>query len=99
MSESNKHCCYSFNWSREHMNEGQQRPEDCPGVLATAFENGYPEDGYYIQVCPRTSWLGHTAAHIDFCGNGADVIILHQDAVPTDDEYKQAVRFVEENYA
>lgn len=84
-------CCYSFLWSTEHRESKKAKPEDCSGVLSSAYEEGYGE-GYYIQVCPRLSWLGRVAGGVTFCGNGPEVIILHRDTIPTEQEYEQVAR-------
>jgi hypothetical protein len=89
MSEK-KLCCYDM-WMPGQL-RGTENPEDCEGVLTTHSEEGYPEDGYYIQVCPRLSTLGQPNGGVNFCGNGPDVITMHRDTTPTNEEYKQAAR-------
>ncbi len=90
----NKICCYTYRWqlSREDQAAGNWKADDCNGVLKATIISGYPEDGYYVEVCPRTSWLGRCATGINFCGNGADVIVLHRNTIPTLEEYQQAAR-------
>jgi hypothetical protein len=66
-------------------------PEDCPGILATARrESIYVEDGYHIEVCPNPELIGNPNAETEYCGLGPDVIIMHRDTVPTEEEYDQA---------
>jgi hypothetical protein len=72
---------------------GQERPNDCPGLLVESKSlEGYPEDGYFVQVCPRVSNLGRMVTHIDYCGNGPDVIVMHQSTVPSAEEYAAAAK-------
>jgi hypothetical protein len=97
VSEKGSICCYEFRGfvsvpEKDHT----ARPDDCQGILTTASAKGYPEDGYYIEVCPRLSWLGAKQYSIDFCGNGADVIVMHQDTIPTSEDYDAAARIADE---
>jgi hypothetical protein len=72
---------------------GQDCPPNCVGVLATKFmrdPNG--GEGFMIQVCPNPQTLGRPNAEADYCGNGADVITMHRDTIPTDEEYAEAVK-------
>ncbi len=95
-SERDPHCCYSYTWSQDYRERNQ--PTDCPGVLATKLAKGDPEDGYYIQICPRAAWLGNLATAVSFCGLGPDVIILHRNSIPTAEECEQAVRRIDEEW-
>ncbi|MDB5163670.1 MAG: hypothetical protein JWS12_287 [Candidatus Saccharibacteria bacterium] len=72
---------------------GEKCPESCVGLVATKFmrdPNG--GEGFMIQVCPNPEWLGQPNSEADYCGDGADVITIHRDTVPTDEEYAQAVQ-------
>ncbi len=95
-SKKSNHCCFAYTWSGQY--KKSPMPEDCPGVLATGYADGSPEEGYYIEVCPRTAWLGRAASGVVFCGLGPDVIVLHRDTVPTEDEYNQAARNADKDF-
>lgn len=91
-----KHCCFSYALSEEY--KTKPMPDDCPGLLATGSADGSPEDGYYIEVCPRKLWLGKSAAGAAFCGLGPDLIVLHRDTAPTQEEYDQAALEADEDW-
>jgi hypothetical protein len=98
MSEQGKQrCCYDY-YGIGQKPELPAMPDDCPGVLATASEQGFSPEGYYIQVCPRVSWLGRVAGGVNFCGNGPDVIVLHRDTVPSKQEYQAVVQEVDDDW-
>lgn len=96
MSANKPRCCFVYTLSPDLKSPIQ--PEDCPGILAASYANGSPEEGYYIEVCPRKSWLGKIAGCIAFCGLGPDVIVLHRDTLPTKTEYEQAAREADEDW-
>ncbi len=90
MPDNKSRCCIAYTLSPDH--NLPEQPNDCPGILATGYTDWPGEEGYYIEVCPRKSWLGKAAGGIAFCGLGPDVIILHRDTSPTQAEYEQAAR-------
>lgn len=83
-------CCNSFFWRDENGHSGAVRADDCTGVLALHFED-VGEEGIVVQVCPRERWLGQELGGTAMCGMGPDVVVMHQNTVPTDEEYKAAI--------
>ena len=82
------HCCLVYSY----FHNGENAP-DCTGVIAESSVRGdenFPE-GFFVQTCPRESWLGRTASGIGFCGNGADVVSIHMSAVPSPEQVTLAV--------
>ncbi len=88
--------CYGYLWGSERNKPASERqlPDDCSGLLVDGrwFPDEYEGDGYFIQVCPRQSTLGSPPSGIGFCGNGPDVIVVHSDREPTEEEYGQIMK-------
>ena len=98
MSAENKMCCYDYTWGEGRNTRTRQAP-DCLGVLAIrGTEDFYHPEGIYIQTCPRVSWLGKEPFNINFCGNGADVVVLHQDTPATAEDVADALEHLQDGW-
>ncbi len=88
--------CYDYMWGENRYKPKEERatPEDCTGLIVDGkyFPDGYDGEGYFVQVCPRQSALGTPPSGVGFCGNGPDVIVVHSDRVPTEEEYQQIIK-------
>lgn len=95
-----EHCCFTFLWSEENRNSKDKTKlkfDDCPGILGSFPAQGYPEDGYYVEVCPRAEYCGRNQRLIEFNGLGPDVITLYRDTLPTPEEITEAAKLADES--
>jgi hypothetical protein len=74
---------------------GGDCPPECIGMIASKFireSQEIDDEGTIVQVCPNPNRLGDYDDGSIYCGNGPDVVIMHRDTVPSDEEYLQASR-------
>lgn len=71
--------------------------DDCQGAIATYGASHMPhrseyDEGYFIEVCPNEKFRKLGNFTINFCQNGADVIVIHSNTLPTEETIIDAIK-------